>query len=194
MPCQLGALIHLISAPGVQGERTPGRAACPGGTMCSDREMELTCPHKQHHHNDEYFPCAQLLVFLRHLLHCHLICTEGKRDDETQPLAQHRARLTPRAQPPPRAHPCWQEMGRGRRSEWGWADPRCLALAAHSALCWSRLCLSQRLACFSSSPPAQHEEPGAVFLSGAVGVRDAPRLFAGRNAPPRLQSTKRITA
>lgn len=68
------------------------------------------------------------------------------------------------------------------------------AVAARSALCWSRLCLSQRLACFGSSVPARHKEPGAVFLSGAVGLGDALRLFAGRNAPPRLQSTKRITA
>lgn len=54
--------------------------------------MELTCPHKQHHNNDENFPRSQLLVLLRHLLHRHLICARGKRDRETQPRGSGCAR------------------------------------------------------------------------------------------------------
>lgn len=47
------------------------------------RGLLLTCPHEQDHNNDEDLPSSQLLVFLSHLLHRHLICTGwGKRERE----------------------------------------------------------------------------------------------------------------
>lgn len=66
--------------------------------MTFDRESGLTCPHKQHHNDDEDFPRSQLLVFLRHLLHCHLICTRAKRHCETPNPAQSLLQERPRPQ------------------------------------------------------------------------------------------------
>lgn len=87
---EVGGRVFLTSYMITHANQARQRAL--GMLHAFDRKMELTCPHKQHHNNDENFPRSQLLVLLRHLLHRHLICARGKRDRETQPRGSGCAR------------------------------------------------------------------------------------------------------